>query len=126
RSPVPHQAAAGHGRRPPRHQPPHGPEAGVPAQRRIRRDFRIRQRRRDQLAGAGVLMTSIICNKARRMNMRFKIIVSVAVLGSAVAACDKTDDFTDEEWAKIRALEPLAGTPPPNPYNPDDQDEAVA
>ena len=58
--------------------------------------------------------------------MRFKIIVSVAALGSAVAACDKTDDFTDEEWAKIKALEPLAGEPPHNPYNMDDQDEKVA
>ena len=58
--------------------------------------------------------------------MRFKIIVSVAALGSAVAACDMTDDFTEEEWAKIKALEPLAGTPPSNPYNVDDQDEAVA
>jgi cytochrome c peroxidase len=58
--------------------------------------------------------------------MRFKITVFVAVLGSLVAACDTTDDFTDEEWAKIKALEPLAGTPPRNPYNHRDQDELIA
>jgi cytochrome c peroxidase len=59
--------------------------------------------------------------------MRSKTIVSVALMGSLVAACDNmNDDFSDEEWKKVKALEPLAGTPPSNPYNIDDQDELVA
>src|SRR5262245_20671074 len=66
--------------------------------------------------------------RARRMNMRFNMIVSAAALASLVAAActDKNDDFSDEEWAKIKALEPLAGPPPPNEYNIDDQDDLVA
>ena len=38
----------------------------------------------------------------------------------------KSDDFTDEEWKQIRALEPLKGGPPPNLYNDRGQDEDLA
>ena len=59
--------------------------------------------------------------------MRFKMIVcAAAMVSSLVAACGTTDDFTDEEWKKIKALEPLKGEPPHNPYNDKDQDDAIA
>ena len=64
----------------------------------------------------------------RRNNMRFTtIFCAAAMMSSLVTACDSTkDDFTDEEWKKIRALEPLKGAPPHNPYNDRDQDDTVA
>jgi cytochrome c peroxidase len=58
--------------------------------------------------------------------MRFKIIVSAAALGSVVTGCGTTDDFTDEEWAKIKAIEPLAGGPPRSPFNHLDEDDTIA
>jgi hypothetical protein len=42
------------------------------------------------------------------------------------AACTKDDDFTDEEWRQIKALEPLKGGMPRNPFNKRDQDEDLA
>ena len=36
------------------------------------------------------------------------------------------DDFTDTEWRQIKALEPLKGGPPPNPFNDRGQDEDLA
>jgi cytochrome c peroxidase len=58
--------------------------------------------------------------------MRFKMIAcAAAVMGSLVAACETTDDFTAEEWVKIKALEPMAGGPPRNPFNLRDQDEVL-
>ena len=60
--------------------------------------------------------------------MRFKMIVcAAAMMSSLVAACDAAkDDFTDSEWKKIKALEPLAGEPPRSPYNNKDQDDTIA
>jgi hypothetical protein len=48
------------------------------------------------------------------------------VMSSLVAACGTTDDFTDEEWKKIKAMEPLKGEPPRSPYNDRDQDDTIA
>jgi cytochrome c peroxidase len=58
--------------------------------------------------------------------MRLKITLSVLALGSFVAACSKSDDFTDQEWTQIAKLEPLKGPVPRNLYNLRDQDEDVA
>jgi cytochrome c peroxidase len=59
--------------------------------------------------------------------LRFKMIVcAAAVMSSLVAACEGSkDDFTDAEWKKIKALEPMAGAAPRNPYNTRDQDEVL-
>jgi cytochrome c peroxidase len=42
------------------------------------------------------------------------------------AACTKDDDFTDDEWRQIKALEPLKGGMPRNPFNTRDQDIELA
>ena len=52
--------------------------------------------------------------------MRFNQIVSALALACVVGlvgtGCDKNDEFTDDEWRQIKALEPLKGGPPPNPF----------
>src|ERR1051325_7194041 len=58
--------------------------------------------------------------------MRFKMIVSAFAFASVAAGCSTKDDFSDEEWSQISALEPLKGDPPRNPFNLRDQDEVVA
>ena len=60
--------------------------------------------------------------------MRFKMIVcAAAMMSSLVAACESAkDDFTDVEWKKIKALEPLKGEPPRSPYNDQDQNDTIA
>jgi cytochrome c peroxidase len=58
--------------------------------------------------------------------MRLKIALSTLAFCSLLAACSKTDDFTDEEWSQIEQLEPLKGDPPRSLFNLRDQDEAVA
>ncbi|HMF43424.1 MAG TPA: cytochrome c peroxidase [Polyangia bacterium] len=58
--------------------------------------------------------------------MRFNSMVIALALGSVIAACSRSDDFSDEEWSQIQQLEPLKGDPPRNPFNLRDQDEAVA
>ncbi len=39
------------------------------------------------------------------------------VFGPALAACNQTDGFTEEQWAAIEQMEPLKGGPPPSRYN---------
>ncbi|MFL5305890.1 MAG: hypothetical protein ACJ8F1_11795, partial [Polyangia bacterium] len=39
------------------------------------------------------------------------------VFGPALAACNQTDGFTEEQWAAIEQMEPLKGGPPPSKYN---------
>ena len=38
----------------------------------------------------------------------------------------RDDEFTDQEWPRIKKLEPLEGRAPPQPYNMRDQDDDVA
>jgi cytochrome c peroxidase len=63
--------------------------------------------------------------------MRINKVITALSLGCASfafvsAACDNNDDFTDDEWRQIRALEPLKGGQPRNLYNTRDQDEELA
>jgi len=60
--------------------------------------------------------------------MRSNKLISALALGCVIysAACTKDDDFTDEEWRQIKALEPLKGGMPRNPFNKRDQDIELA
>jgi len=62
--------------------------------------------------------------------MRFTKTVSALALGCVVGlvgtGCERDEEFTDNEWRQIRALEPLKGGPPPNPFNNRGQDEDLA
>jgi cytochrome c peroxidase len=58
--------------------------------------------------------------------MRFQIIASTLAVGTVIAGCSMTDEFTDNEWQSIRAMEPLKGDPPRNPFNMRDQDQDLA
>jgi cytochrome c peroxidase len=59
--------------------------------------------------------------------MRPNLTVSMLVLGTLAAACTSANDnFTDDEWAQIKKLEPLKGEMPRSPYNMRDQDPEVA
>jgi len=54
----------------------------------------------------------------------------LATLVAAGAACsemaDDVDGFSSEQWSQIKALEPLAGAMPHNPFNKRDTDVQVA
>jgi len=58
--------------------------------------------------------------------MRSKIIVSTLAMGFVIAGCTTDDEFTETDWQQIKALEPLKGGPPPNPYNDRYNDEDLA
>jgi cytochrome c peroxidase len=58
--------------------------------------------------------------------MRLKITIAAVAVASAVAGCDANDNLTDQEWARLKSIEPLAGDLPRNPYNLRDQDETLA
>jgi cytochrome c peroxidase len=58
--------------------------------------------------------------------MRFTKIISALALACVISACTRDDEFSDTEWEQIRALEPLKGGPPANPYNNRGQDEDLA
>lgn len=57
---------------------------------------------------------------------------ALALAGLTSAGCENedllgtSDGFTDHEWTQIRALEPLVGSPPDNPFNEFANDEAAA
>ena len=59
--------------------------------------------------------------------MHLNKIVSALALGCVIGSCTTMDDqFSDQEWSQIKALEPLKGGPPPNPFNDRGQDEELA
>ena len=61
-----------------------------------------------------------------RSNKLISALALACVIGSVGLGCTKDDDFTDEEWRQIKALEPLKDGPPPNPFNDRGQDEDLA
>jgi cytochrome c peroxidase len=59
--------------------------------------------------------------------MQLKKIVSALALGCVIGSCTTMDDqFSDTEWSQIKALEPLKGGMPRNPFNTRDKDEDMA
>jgi cytochrome c peroxidase len=62
--------------------------------------------------------------------MRFNKIVSALAFGCVVGlvgtGCEREEEFTDNEWRQIRAIEPLKGGMPRNPFNNRDQDIDLA
>jgi cytochrome c peroxidase len=55
--------------------------------------------------------------KSKRVPDRLSIGLMMALVGPALAACNQTDGFTEEQWTAIAALEPLKGPLPPDKYN---------
>jgi cytochrome c peroxidase len=53
----------------------------------------------------------------RRLPSPIQMGFLLLVFGPALAACNQTDGFTEEQWAAIEQMEPLKGGPPPSKYN---------
>jgi cytochrome c peroxidase len=62
----------------------------------------------------------------KRFPTRVKVLLLVTGAASALVGCQEVDGFTQDQWDQIKAMEPLAGTPPPNPFNNRWDDDNVA
>lgn len=53
----------------------------------------------------------------KRVPNQLSIGLMMVLMGPALAACNQTDGFTEEQWAAIAAMEPLKGGMPVDKYN---------
>jgi cytochrome c peroxidase len=61
-----------------------------------------------------------------RFGSRFQVGLLIIAASSALAACGEVDGFTQDQWDQIKKMEPLAGDPPPNPFNNRYNDDTLA
>jgi cytochrome c peroxidase len=62
----------------------------------------------------------------RRVPNQLSIGLMMVLVGPALAACNQTDGFTEQQWSAIATMEPLKGGMPADPYNARGDDPDLA